>query len=529
MQIESFVKTNISDFNTSLKTEEDVKIKVIVPYLSILGYSYNNLRFENSIKVQIGVKSTTVRSDIEVVIDGKVQMVIDIKNPHNSISERDIIQCASYAKLLDITPALYAVVTNGRSSIVTNVYTGQRIEEIPAPDKLLRDINKTNPKPFGEIQLREVKSALLTINEPKELYSVINRCKDIIEKKGLIRSDQSFREMTKIILVKMNEERRAKSGEGGNRFLVEYFNAFMGANEADAVDCMLHLFKEALVRYEDIYQDDQFGLSDSECIIDIVKILEPFSFLGTGDDIKGTVYEVFLKSTLRGELDQYFTPREVVEFIVGISDPNPGEVILDPACGSGGFLIQAFRYVNQKIVDSAISESEAKKRYANLINKCLWGHEADYDLHVLAKINLIMHGDGWNNIYQGNTLDTISLADNYFDKVLTNPPFTIKYDNTKVLSRYHFGRGKDSEELDILFVEQAINLLKEGGELYIVLPEGLLNTKRYMYFREWLLENSHLLLSVSLPEGTFITFGGSVSKTCVLGVRKKDKTSTYLH
>lgn len=159
----------------------------------------------------------------------------------------------------------------------------------------------------------------------------------------------------------------------------------------------------------------------------MIRNIESFSFLGTGDDIKGAVYEIFLKSTLRGDFDQYFTPRELVDFMVKFADPKIGDIMLDPACGSGGFLIQAFNYVNRKIVDAPFSEIENKKKFKNLIDKCLWGHEADYDLHVLAKINLIMYGDGWNNIYQGDTLSSKNISEDYFDLILTNPPFTIPY------------------------------------------------------------------------------------------------------
>ena len=154
--------------------------------------------------------------------------------------------------------------------------------------------------------------------------------------------------------------------------------------------------------------------------------------------------------------------------MVKCADPNIGDVVLDPACGSGGFLIQAFNYVNAKIASSNGSEIENNNKFKNLIDKCLWGHEADYDLHVLAKINLIMHGDGWNNIYQGDTLSSDKLPDNYFDVVLANPPFTIPYSFEDVLQNYELGLDKTAEELDILFVEKSINVLKEGCDLYIV-------------------------------------------------------------
>ncbi|MGT2865818.1 HsdM family class I SAM-dependent methyltransferase [Streptococcus fryi] len=301
------------------------------------------------------------------------------------------------------------------------------------------------------------------------------------------------------------------------------------ANKITIVEAFKYLFNEALKKYPSIYPGDEaiFLIEDDEALLKVVEDLSPFSFLGTGEDIKGAVYEIFLKGTLRGDFDQYFTPREIVDFMVNLADPQMDDVFIDLACGSGGFLIQAFNHVNQKIINSRSSEVEQKKLFKDLIDKNIWGHEADKDLHVLAKINLIMHGDGWNNIYQGDTLVSTNLADNHFDLVLANPPFTIKYEFADVLSQYEMGLGKQKEELDILFVEKSLNLLKEGGDMYIVLPEGLLTNKSYQYFRDWLLEKADLLCSISLPEGAFIPMGSSVSKTCILGVRKKSADPNY--
>ena len=524
--MKQWILDNISNFNNLVKTEEDLKIKVLLPYLKSLGYIDEEFRFEHSIDVTIGTKKTTVFSDLEIIIDGKVEIVIDTKTPNKSISEKDILQSASYAKLVNTPPALYGVTTNGLDCIVTNVYTGKRVSDIPTRQQLLRDVDKSKKQPLKDIEIREIESILFTLHNTKELYKVIQESKDIIEKRGLIRSDQSFREMTKIILIKMNEERRVRANEGSNRFLSEYLSTAARANKTNELDIFRALFDEAKNKYPSIYTNDNeaIQITDNACIVEIVKKIEPFSFIGTGDDIKGTVYEVFLKTTLRGEFDQYFTPREMVDFMVKCADPNIGDVILDPACGSGGFLIQAFNYVNKKINESISSEIENNNKFRALIDKCLWGHEADYDLHVLAKINLIMHGDGWNNVYQGDTLISDKIPDNFFDLVLANPPFTIPYTFSDVLSKYELGIGKESEELDILFVEKSLNALKPGNDLYIVLPEGLLNIPKYSYFRTWLLSKADLVLSVSLPEGAFIPFGGSVSKTCILGIRKKEST-----
>lgn len=528
--IKQWIMENIPDFNTKIHTEEDMKIKVLLPYLRSLGYVDEELRFENGIDVQIGTKKTKVYSDIEVIINGKVEMVIDAKRPRKALAEKDLLQAVSYAKLIDTPQAMYGVVCNGIDCVVTDTYTGRRTVEIPTKPQLLRAIDKAKKPIMKEVDIREVESVLFTLHNSKELYKVIQDSKDVIERRALIRSDQSFREMTKVLLVKMNEERRVRAGEGNNRFNIDYVSSKARLNEVEEIVVFKELFEDAKAKYPNIYTDEneQINITDNLCICHLIKNLEPFSFLGTGDDIKGTVYEIFLKATLRGEFDQYFTPREIVEFMVKCADPNIGDVILDPACGSGGFLIQAFNYVNAKIASSNGSEIENNNKFKNLIDKCLWGHEADYDLHVLAKINLIMHGDGWNNIYQGDTLSSDKLPDNYFDIVLANPPFTIPYCFEDILQNYELGIDKDAEELDILFVEKSINVLKEGCDLYIVLPEGLLNNKKYLYFRQWLLRKTDLLMSISLPEGAFIPFGGSVSKTCILGVRKKSSLSSYV-
>lgn len=530
MNIKQWCIDNINNFNTTVKTEEDMKIRVLLPFLESLGYEKNELRFENGIDVHIGTKRTKVFSDIEIVINGKVEMVIDAKNPQKSLGEKDVLQVVSYAKLISTPQAMFGVVTNGIDCVVIDSYSGKRSVEIPTKAQLLRAIDKAKKPILKEVEIREVESVLFTLHNSKELYKVIQDCKDVIEKRGLIRSDQSFREMTKVLLIKMNEERRVRANEGNNRFSSEYIQSVAKLNETSEIEVFKELFEDAKQKYPSIYTDEneKILILDEMCIKHIIQDLEPFSFLGTGDDIKGTVYEIFLKSTLRGEFDQYFTPREIVDFMVKFADPNIGDIILDPACGSGGFLIQAFNHVNAKINSTGFSEVENNNKYNALVNKCLWGHEADYDLHVLAKINLIMHGDGWNNIFQGDTLSSDKIPDNYFDLILANPPFTISYGFKDVLDKYELGLGKESEELDILFVEKSIKTLKPGCDLFIVLPEGLMNNKKYFYFRTWLLSKVDMLLSISLPEGAFIPFGGSVSKTCILGVRKKSDAKEYV-
>lgn len=527
LSLSEWRKQNIADIS-KIKSEEDVKNHIVIPYLQYLGYTIPSMRFENSMSVQTGTKSITVKSDIEISVNENIEVVIDTKAPNVSLGDKQILQSISYAKLVSTPPAIYAIVTNGFDIATTNIYSGKKVNFIPPFSQLLSDISRTRRKELTQIEIREVSSLLLTLTNIDELYRIINTCKNIIEKRGLIRSDQSFKEMTKILLVKMNEEKRTKSGET-NRFQFDIISQLARAHDCSFLEEFRYLFHEAIQTYP-IYNDKDVSIliNDNDCIVEVVKSLEPWSFLGTGDDIKGAVYEIFLKSTLRGDFDQYFTPREIVDFMVKFADPKIDDLILDPACGSGGFLIQSFLYVNQKIINSPYSTVESKKKFQNLIDKCLWGGEADEDLHVLAKINLIMHGDGYNNIYQGDSLRNTNIPNDKFNVILTNPPFTLPYTFSDVLSQYEQGENKLSQELDILFVEKCIKALdaSAGGEIYIVLPEGLLNLSSYISFREWLLNKCYLTLVVSLPEGAFIPFGKSVSKTCILGLRKKNDSNS---
>ena len=505
------------------RSEEDVKVKVLIPYLESLGYSTEDMRFENSIAVTVGSKTTWVASDIEILVDGEPQIVIDAKSPRRTLSDKDVLQAVSYAKLVKTPAAPFGFASNGLDLLGMNAIDGSSVSEIPTRSELIALLQRRPPKRLSEIALNEVRSTLLTIVAQADLYRVIERCKQVLVAQALIRSDQAFREITKILLVKMNEERRAIYEDRDNRFSEVWIRAATRADRLTVVQVFSQLFADALTTYPDIYDGDEppLRVHDDETLMTLVRELEPYSFLGTGDDIKGAVYEIFLKSTLRGDFDQYFTPREIVEFMVGMADPQPEDKFVDPAAGSGGFLIRAFVYVRDQLSDRKKSARAYHQAIKQLTEKHIWGQEADYDLHVLAKINLIMHGDGWNHIYHGDSLKTDHLPDGEFDLVFENPPFTIPYTDSAVLKRYDLGIGKPAEELDILFVERSLRLLVPGGRMLIILPEGLLNLPRYQSFRTWLLSKTFVSAVVSLPAGAFMPFGRSASKTTVLEVVKR--------
>ena len=268
MDLKEWIKDNWQN-SVKLKTEEDVKIHIICPFLEFLGYKKAEMRFENSMDVQTGTKKVTVQSDIEIFENGNVELIIDTKGPNVSLKEKDILQSVSYAKLVSTPPAIYAVVTNGWDVIVTNIYTGKRTSVIPTKGELISEVSRTRRKELTEIEIREVQSLLLTLTNEDELYKIIKKCKDTIEKKGMIRSDQSFKEMTKILLVKMNEERRAKNGKT-NRFQIQILKQMSLIHKQAVKDEFMGLFKDAITEYP-IYSDPEEKIKISDIsIIDSV-------------------------------------------------------------------------------------------------------------------------------------------------------------------------------------------------------------------------------------------------------------------
>ena len=181
MNIKQWILSNIKDFNTNIKSEEDLKIKVLIPFLKELGFSDSDFRFEHSIDVAIGTKKTTVFSDLEILIDGRVEIVIDTKSPAKSISEKDVLQSASYAKLINTPPALYGITTNGLECVVTNVYTGKRTTEIPSRQQLLRDIDKSKKSHCRTLRFEKLKVSFLHCTTPKNYIRLFKTAKMLLK------------------------------------------------------------------------------------------------------------------------------------------------------------------------------------------------------------------------------------------------------------------------------------------------------------------------------------------------------------
>lgn len=376
-----------------------------------------------------------------------------------------------------------------------------------------------------------------------------------------------------------------------------------------ALSYMQFLFRTTKEFFKDdrLFDDkDEINIRENS-FIQILEKLETFNLSDTQDDVKGIAFEEFLGTTFRGELGQFFTPRTIVDFMTEILDPQEGEVICDPTCGSGGFLIKAFEYVREKIeadirskkdslrlsiegndydalpedkqvkISHSIDKMQAAlnteldtgiegSRMYQLSRNCIYGTDANPRMARTSKMNMIMHGDGHGGVHHHDGLLNVNgIFEERFDVILTNPPFGQNVDRGQLISeadkftdeemkkKYKkkygaaydealkqvddnigesllslYDLGNTSTLTEVLFMERCLRLLKKGGRMGMVLPEGVLNNKNLQAVREYFEGKAKIILICSIPQDVFIAAGATVKPSLVFMRRfTNDEESEY--
>jgi hypothetical protein len=248
----------------------------------------------------------------------------------------------------------------------------------------------------------------------------------------------------------------------------------------------------------------------------------------------------------KGDFGQFFTPREIIDFAVHMLSPKQDELVLDPACGSGGFLLHALDYVRQQASEYFKPNTADFFRYwHDFAQNRLFGIEINDEIARVAKMNMIIHDDGHTNVIGEDALERFDylyeinrgFAPNRFDLVLTNPPFGAQVNAAErpYLENYYLGsitdargdkRPRRSQKTEILFIERVLQFLKPGtGRTAIVLPDGILTNTSLQYVRDFILEHFQLLAVIALPQCAFVHFGASV-KSSLLFMRKRSDDET---
>jgi type I restriction-modification system DNA methylase subunit len=534
-----------------LYSEQDAETLVVVPALRNLGYDETRqhnvaLRFQNPITVQQGRERRTIYADIVVYVNNTPVIVVDAKNPRQYLSENDREQVVSYGRLIG-SVAPYSVLCNGHTWQIFDTVTKQQLQHLPRYEDLLRDLQqrRLSVRQRSTLQAQATRT-LFAIDSARELSRIMRRCHDVIRNLRGYDPTKAFDELSKLLFAKMYEEREVVEGRRANsRFTLASIREMRG----QGVEIIQTLWRDTASseRYRDVFSDQ-----DAEAPIDlppeaidaIVAILEDKDLGLTNLDVKGVAFEEFLASTYRGGgLGQYFTPREVVNFMVDLVDPTIGERAVDPACGTGGFLIRVYDVVSEKIRASELRDNEKTVRLQELANECLAGIDWEPRAARTCKMNMIIHGDGHAGVYQANGLDLQEIAEKArerqrfnpnapsvqegtFDIVLTNPPFGAVDKSPRILEPYELGRGH-SQKREVLMLERCIRLLRPGGRMAVVIPEGILSNKLDQRIRNFIRRECIIKAIIRLPQDAFQMSQGAAC-TSILYAIKKDPDNPNL-
>lgn len=414
----------------------------------------------------------------------------------------------------------------------------ENISDFPACGQTLEDLEAQGERAMPRKPANE------------SLVKTFKRCHDYIYgNEGMKKT--AFWELLNLIFCKLYDEKRrfseAKKGISYRRRFwvgVKEQNTENGqAAVAERIKGLFEDLKESNI-FKDVFDGNEQIMLSNRGLAFVASELAKYSFLDATVDVKGTAYETIVSNTLKQESGQFFTPRNIIKCMVEILDPDQNCRVLDPACGSGGFLVMVLDHVRRKIaknlypdlddvrLEAKYNSPEVDDAVREYAEKMIFGFDFDPDLKKAARMNMVMAGDGHSNIYNINSLEyplgskpDVPLiaeavnesiensadkefhfetppnnAQGKFDMVFTNPPFGAKVEvDQEIAERFEL----DSKAPEVLFIEACYNFLKPGGKAAIVVPDGILGNPKMGYVRTWILKHFKLIASIDLPVETF--------------------------
>ncbi|MFJ4985122.1 N-6 DNA methylase [Streptomyces sp. NPDC088732] len=518
---------------SSVRSETETVIKRILPYLERRGYSISDdIAFEAPVQLEESRKRGFV--DLLVTCGAKSpKFVIEAKRLAKPLSEKDREQALQYGRALKVP---FVVVTNGRMMQCYNTKNGLLIrwggtsaDKIPSKSQLALVMRTLNADPSATIvPLEKVGDDATLPFRPgltlKQLNALFSRCHNKIRN---IEKDEenAFSDFSKLLFLKLIEE---KSEDPYENFPIPYSYRFhklagMPESDSDQVRTAIHSMLNS-VRKDKSYGDvmaEPVRLRNPRTFHEIVKELSSVSFTDSGLDSKGAAFEYFVRATLKGKrLGQYFTPRPLVE-IMGEIAIGPKVVnalmasedvrVLDPACGTGGFLVYLLKDSTERLRrhldDGRILDSTYKNIVEKIRKNVFHGGDANEGVAAAAKMNMIIAGDGHTNISAGDSLSSQSniwsFVEPQYDLILTNPPFGTSEASTlspEDRAKYPVGATTRGQ---YLFLQRMTLATKPGGVIATVIDEGLLNTETGWELRKWLLQENKIFCILRLPDETF--------------------------
>lgn len=517
-------------------------------------YDYAKADIEIEFTVQMGTKKP--RGDIAIFPpDTKhkqenIRIIVECKAPSVRMADKDngVEQLKSY---LHACPnAIYGLWTNGKGGerscwrrvVKGGVVSFEEVADIPEAGR--DEADQDRPR-FD--QLKPATSDALLF--------AFRRCHNYIAGNQGLQKPQAFWELLKLIFCKIYDEQHSNEVE----FFAGPLERSSANGNAKVVKRVENLFSQVKASFPTIFREGEPIDLKPNVLSYLVSQLQMYSLLQSDIDVKGRAYEEIVGANLRGDRGEFFTPRNVCRMAVEMLDPRENQLVLDPACGTGGFLITAMNHVIKKIQDTELAKwggnttkatQAAETRIKGYAAKRIVGIDFNPELVKASKMNMVMNNDGEGGLFQANSLDPAIMWDDDLRKrkligsvdiLFTNPPFGSKIPITDpaILDQFDLGHTWTYEKAtdrwvkneathraqppEILFIERCVQFLKPGtGRAAIVLPDGVLGSPGLGYVREWILQNTRVLASIDLHPDAFQPFV-SVQTSLLIVERKTDE------
>lgn len=529
----------------------DPEEKVRAEFWAELIYEYDYPAHRIKVEVTIPDRVPTDRADIVIFSDDeckKPYAVVECKR--DGVTDAEFLQAieqgvgnATWVKLR----ASYVVIIAGATRRVLD-FSDDSTGILERENNIIADLPKAYGKPqafrfyrggeYTDVDGKKKKAPDIQPVAREDLITAIKKCHNTLWGGGRLSPPTAFGELCKLIFVKISDEQKPRKKGEPYQFQIKTHEP--SSKLAERINA---LYNEQKVKDPEVFTDSI--KVDDRVLRTVVSHLESINLNKTDLDVKGVAFEQFMDGFFKGDFGQYFTPRPIIEFAVKMMKPEHDWDVLDPACGSGGFLLHALDYMRSQASEYYDKDTVDYFNYwHDFASKHLYGIEINDEIARVAKMNMIVHDDGHTNVISFDALDSIDKMHDHnrgfeagkFDLILTNPPFgsTITKAEKPYLANYELGKTKDAkgkykdrprQSSEILFIERIWEFLKPGtGKAAIVLPDGVLTNSSAQYVRDFILEKFQLLAVVSLPQCAFAHFGAGV-KTSIKSLEKSTQLS----
>ena len=508
------------EYSTSFKNpEETVRASYFVEL--ILDYQYPKTQID--IEVTVPRRTPEDRADIVIYEDD------DLKTPYLIVEcKKDGVTDAEFKQAIEQAfgnanslRAKFATVVAGTTKTAFDI-AGFK------PSEREKNVIADIPVKYGRTpKYRFIKGEegkeLKTVSKD-ELITALGKSHDTVWQGGKLAPTTAFDEVSKLLFCKLRDEKLTKRDEP--------YKFQIGTHEtADEVFKRVNsIYLKAKQEDSEVFKEDI--RLDPKVVYSVVEHLQELAINKIDLDTKGIAFERFMEDFFKGKMGQFFTPREIIRFCVEMMNPQRGDLVLDPACGSGGFLLNSLDKVRD-YAEKNYDEWEAKEYWHSFAMNNLYGIEINDQIARICKMNMIIHDDGHTNIISTDSLrDFNEISDIHksfdkdrFDLILTNPPFgaVVKSTEKNYLDHYELGKGKKNQKTEILFIERCVNFVKpKTGKIAIVLPDGILTNSSLQAVRDYIMDKCQIEAIVSLPQFAFAHFGAGVKSSLVFLRRKSE-------